>query len=91
MNILEETKKIEKEIIQWRRDLHRIPELNLNLPKTVEYVKEKLEEMNIEYKTLMNGNAIVGLIKGSLKGKTIALRADMDALPIEEETGLEFS
>ncbi len=63
MNILEETKKIEKEIIQWRRDLHRIPELNLNLPKTVEYVKEKLEEMNIEYKTLMNGNAIVGLIK----------------------------
>ena len=63
MNILEETKKIEKEIIQWRRDLHRIPELNLNLPKTVEYVKEKLEEMNIEYKTLINGNAIVGLIK----------------------------
>lgn len=63
MNILEETKKIEKEIIQWRRDLHRIPELNLNLPKTVEYVKEKLKEMNIEHKTLMNGNAIVGLIK----------------------------
>lgn len=63
MNILEETKKIEKEIIRWRRDLHRIPELNLNLPKTVEYVKEKLEEMNIEYKTLINGNAIVGLIK----------------------------
>ena len=63
MNILEETKKIEKEIIRWRRDLHRIPELNLNLPKTVEYVKEKLEEMNIDYKTLINGNAIVGLIK----------------------------
>ena len=58
-----EDKKIEKEIIRWRRDLHRIPELNLNLPKTVEYVKEKLEEMNIEYKTLINGNAIVGLIK----------------------------
>lgn len=47
--------------------------------------------MGIEYKTLVNGNAIVGLIKGNSDGKTIGLRADMDALPIEEETGLEFS
>ena len=91
MNVVEEVKKIEKEIIQWRRDLHKIPELNLNLPKTVEYVEARLKEMDIEYKTLVNGNAIVGLIKGSSEGKTIGLRADMDALPIEEETGLEFS
>jgi len=65
MNVVEEVKKIEKEIIQWRRDLHKIPELNLNLPKTVEYVEARLKEMDIEYKTLVNGNAIVGLIKGS--------------------------
>ena len=91
MNVLEEVKKIEREIIQWRRDLHKIPELNLNLPKTTKYVEEKLKEMGIEYKTLLNGNAVVGLIKGNSEGKTIGLRADMDALPIEEETGLEFS
>ena len=88
---LEEVKKIEREIIQWRRDLHKIPELNLYLPKTTKYVEEKLKEMGIEYKTLVNGNAVVGLIKGNSEGKTIGLRADMDALPIEEETGLEFS
>ena len=91
MNVLEEVKKIEQEIIQWRRDLHKIPELNLYLPKTTKYVEEKLKEMGIEYKTLVNGNAVVGLIKGNSDGKTIGLRADMDALPIEEETGLEFS
>ena len=91
MNVLEEVKKIEREIIQWRRDLHKIPELNLYLPKTTKYVEEKLKEMGIEYKTLVNGNAVVGLIKGNSEGKTIGLRADMDALPIGEETGLEFS
>ena len=91
MNVLEEVKKIEQEIIKWRRDLHKIPELNLYLPKTTKYIEEKLKKMDIEYKTLVNGNAIVGLIKGNSDGKTIGLRADMDALPIKEETGLEFS
>ena len=62
MNVLEEVKKIEREIIQWRRDLHKIPELNLYLPKTTKYVEEKLKEMGIEFKTLVNGNAVVGLI-----------------------------
>ena len=49
MNILKEVKKIEQEIISWRRDLHKIPELNLTLPKTSQYVQEKLKEMGIEY------------------------------------------
>ena len=44
MNILKEVKKIEQEIISWRRDLHKIPELNLTLPKTSQYVQEKLKE-----------------------------------------------
>ena len=43
MNVLEEVKKIEREIIQWRRELHKIPELNLYLPKTTKYVEEKLK------------------------------------------------
>ncbi len=47
--------------------------------------------MGIEYHTLVDGNAIVGIIKGGQAGKTIALRADMDALPIKEETGLPFA
>ncbi len=95
MDILKEAKKIEEKIIKWRRDLHKIPELNLSLPKTSRYVQEKLKEMDINFNTLVDGNAIVGIIKGTKEGKekikTIALRADMDALPLTEETGLPFS
>lgn len=90
-DIKNEVKRIEKEIISWRRDLHQIPELGLELPKTSKYIIDRLEEMGIEYKTLVNGNAIVGLIKGNEEGKTIGLRADTDALPIREETGLPFA
>ena len=91
MDIVEEVRAIEEEIISWRRDLHQIPELGLNLPKTSKYVQDRLDEMDIEYKTLIDGNAIVGLIRGSGEGRTIALRADMDGLPIREETGLDFA
>lgn len=91
INVLEEVKKIEKEIISWRRDLHKMPELGLELPNTSKYIQERLSEMGIEYHTLINGNAIVGIIKGHQEGKTIALRADMDALPIKEETRLPFA
>ncbi len=91
INVLEEVKKVEKDIINWRRELHRIPEVGFDLPKTVDFVKNRLEEMGIEYKVLVNGSAVVGLIRGGKKGKTIALRADMDALPIKEETGLPFA
>lgn len=91
INVLEEVKKVEKDIINWRRELHKIPEVGFDLPKTVDFVKNRLEEMGIEYKVLVNGSAVVGLIRGGKKGKTIALRADMDALPIKEETGLSFA
>lgn len=91
MDILQLTKNVEEDMIRWRRDLHRIPELGLELPKTSAYVQGVLDELGIEYKTLVNGNAIVGLIHGGQEGPVIALRADMDALPIREETGLEFA
>ncbi|MBU5428091.1 amidohydrolase [Tissierella pigra] len=90
-NIIQEVKKIEKDIISWRRKLHQIPEVGLNLRKTSKFIMDELDNMNIEYHTLVNGNAIVGLIKGKEEGKTIGLRADTDALPVKEETGLEFA
>ena len=90
-DIKKEVKRIENDIISWRRDLHQIPELGLELPKTSRYIIDRLDEMGIENKTLVNGNAIVGLIKGNGEGRTIALRADTDALPIKEETGLPFA
>ena len=81
-----------EQIIKWRRDLHQIPELGFDLPQTTAYVKKVLTDLNIEFKELVNGSAIVALIPGAdPNGLTVALRADMDALPIKEETGLEFA
>lgn len=91
MDILNVVKQVEEDMIKWRRDLHMIPELGLELPKTSAYVQKVLDGLGIEYKTLINGNAIVGLIHGGQEGPVIALRADMDGLPIKEETGLEFA
>lgn len=88
--MLEQVVKIEEEIIGWRRDLHQIPELGLELPQTSAYIQNRLKEMGIDYHTLIDGNAVVGLIKGDQKGKTLAIRADMDGLPIKEETDFAF-
>lgn len=90
MNFKEHARSIQNDMIKWRRDLHQIPEIGLELPKTSAYVQERLKEMGIEYKTLVNGSAIVALIGNKHSGKTIALRADMDALPIKEETGMPY-
>ena len=90
MNYLKRAKEIEDEIINDRRKLHKIPELQLSLPKTVAYVENELKKLNISYKKMVEGNAIVAEI-GKYKGKCIAIRADMDALPIKEETSLSFS
>lgn len=91
MNIIHEVKTIEQEIINWRRELHKIPEVGLNLPQTTRFIRDELDKMGISYHLLVNGNAIVGLIKGTGQGKTIGLRADTDGLPIKEETGLGFA
>lgn len=91
MNVVEKVKAIEDQIIGWRRDLHGFPELEFNLPRTTSYVKKVLEELGIDYEEILDGSAVVGLIKGAGEGKTLALRADMDGLPVGEETGLDFA
>lgn len=83
-------RELQEEMIAWRRELHTMPEVGNHLPRTVNFVCRRLEEMGIEYELLVEGNAVVGLIRGS-EGPCIALRADMDALPIKEETGLNFA
>lgn len=91
MDIKNQAKAISEDIIKWRRELHQIPEIGLNLPKTSAYVMDRLNDLGIEYKTLVDGSGIVAIIKGKHPGKTIVLRADMDALPIKEETNLPFA
>lgn len=83
-------KEIESEITSWRRSLHKMPELGLFLPKTAEFVKQKLDRWGVEYTTYRDNSGIVAHI-GKEGGKVLALRADMDALPIKEETGLDYA
>ncbi len=76
----------------WRRHLHQIPELSFDLPKTAAYVADRLREFGVD--ELHEGIAqtgMVAIIKGQGPGPTIGLRADMDALPITEETGVDYA
>lgn len=91
MNILDLIKKYEDEIISIRRDLHRIPELAFDLPQTMDYIAKFLDSVGVSYEKYLNGSGIVAVINGKTDGKCLAIRADSDALPIKEETGLDFS
>lgn len=71
-------------LIETRRDLHKIPELDFQLPRTIAYVTHILDELGIKYRVGVGKSGIVADIEGQNKDKTIALRADMDALPILE-------
>lgn len=90
-NIVDEAKKLQDQIVSWRRDLHQIPEIGLETPKTAAYVMKRLDEIGIEYESNVAGHGVIGLIKGSKEDKTILLRADMDGLEVEEETDLPFA
>lgn len=87
-NILNKAEILQSTIVENRRYLHQIPEVHVNLPKTRKFVMDKLKEMGLEPKEL--GDGVVVNIGNPNKGKTILLRADMDALPIEEVVDIEF-
>ena len=78
-------------IVAFRRDLHRIPELGFDLPKTAAYVAEQLRRIGLDVTTGIAGNGVVALLDTGREGKTVLVRSDMDALPIQEETGLDFA
>ena len=81
----------ENEIINIRRDLHRIPELGLKEFKTTQYIKDALEGYDVEIADIGLETGLCVLVRGANPGKTIALRADIDALPLEEASGLDFA
>ncbi|MGI5997845.1 MAG: M20 metallopeptidase family protein [Lutispora sp.] len=82
-------KNIDK-VIAIRRDIHENPELGTKEYRTSAKVAEVLEKLNIETQKNVGGTGVVGFIKGNTSGKTILLRADMDALPLDELTDLEY-
>jgi len=84
--------EMENWIISRRRDLHRIPELSLQEIETAAYLAARLSELDIKHRTGVAGTGLVGLIGSENdNGPCVALRADMDGLPLNELTGLSFS
>ncbi|WP_318246756.1 M20 metallopeptidase family protein [Bacillus norwichensis] len=87
-------KKLEEhydEMVRIRRHLHQNPELSFQEIKTPAYIADFYKQLGVDVETNVGGNGVVARIKGGNPGKTVALRADFDALPIQEETGLPFS
>ena len=78
-------------VINWRHDIHQNPELSNREYRTSKKVENHLRSLGIKVETKIAYTGVVGLIEGSLPGPTIALRADMDALPVIEKTGLPFA
>lgn len=91
MEIFSEANQINDELINIRRYLHQHPELSNQEVATSEFITKELKALDIEVTTGVGGTGVVGLLKGKNPGKTIGIRADMDALPVDEETGLDFS
>ena len=87
--ILKEAKALQEELVANRRWLHQHPELGLHLPETTAFVKSKLDEMGVAYQEICDSGLVVLL--GKKPGKCILLRADMDALPMPDESGLPFA
>lgn len=89
LNILDKAKEIENYIINFRRDLHENPELSGQEFETQKKIMKELDKLGITYKKAGN-TSLIAILKGGKDGKTVALRGDIDALPIKEETDVEF-
>lgn len=85
------TGEIADEVITIRRAIHENPELGFEEHETAARVAEALAGRNIPFKTGIGGTGVVGLIEGAAPGPTIAIRGDMDALPMDEESGVPFA
>lgn len=81
----------EKGVIACRRDIHQNPELGNREVRTSKLVADKLKQLGIEVRTPIAHTGVVGILKGGKPGKVVALRADMDALPVAEQVDLPFA
>lgn len=90
MSILDEVSQIEDKLIQIRRQVHQNPELGFQETETAALVKQKLTELDIPFKSEIAKTGIVAVIEGKQPGKTLLLRADMDALPLQEDVDVPF-
>ena len=92
MPVINRIAEFEPELRAWRRHLHSIPELDFDLHETAAFVEARLKEVGVdEIHSGIAKTGIVALIRGQAEGPVVGLRADMDALPIEETTGVDYA
>jgi len=82
--------KIEQKVIEWRRHVHQNPELSNREFETAKYIEAHLRNLGISVQTGVAKTGVVGILKGKKPGKVVALRADIDALPVTERNDLPF-
>ena len=90
MNFANRAQEIRDEIITNRRHFHKHPELSMKEIETTKYLVNELTKMGIEVQTFDDYYGLIATIKGGKEGKTVLLRADIDALPITENSGVDF-
>lgn len=78
-------------MVEWRRHLHRNPEVSFHEEKTSSFVADMLESFGVEVKRHVGGHGVIGTIRGDKPGPVVMLRADMDALPIQDEKDVEYA
>lgn len=91
MPVIDRISEFANDITEWRRDFHQHPEIGMQEVRTSGIVADLLREWGIETHSGIGNTGVVGVLKGKGEGRTIGLRADMDALPIDERTNLPFS
>src|ERR1700733_969064 len=92
MPVINSIAALHREMTAWRQDLHAHPELSMQETRTASVVRAKLAEFGVdEIITGMAKHGVVGVIRAGESDRAIGLRADMDALPIHEETGLDYA
>jgi hippurate hydrolase len=89
--LVHDAEALQDRTVAFRRKLHREPELGLELPKTAEKVIAEIADLPLEITTGASTTSVVAVLEGERPGPTLLLRGDMDALPLHEDTGLEFS
>ncbi len=82
---------LEQKVIQWRRQIHQHPELGDQEKETSALVANHLRQLGLEVRTGVARTGVIGVLRGGKPGRTVALRADMDALPVQEPQGLPFA
>ena len=89
-NLEAQYQNIEEEVIQWRHEIHQNPELSNREFNTAQKVADHLRALDMEVQTGVAHTGVVGILKGKKPGKVVALRADMDALPVTERNALPY-